>query len=83
LSLHAVKEGSALFSAQLATYVDGHDWERVSLETPIPARSTVDTAPREMRKQEHVPINTDIDLDPKFDTFQIFLPNLDSQDQDK
>jgi hypothetical protein len=49
----------------------------------MPTRNTSDPAPREMRKQEHVSINTDIDLDPRFDTFRIFLRSLDSQVQDE
>jgi hypothetical protein len=57
-------------------YVDGHDWEQGTLETPMFTRSTTNPAPRETRKREQVPINTDIDLDPKFHTFRIFLRGL-------
>jgi hypothetical protein len=63
--------------------VDGHDWERVTFEMPKTTRSTPNPVPRETRKREHVTVNTVLDLDPKFDSFRIFLHNLDSQDQDE
>ena len=45
-------------------------------------RNTSNHAPREIRKKEYVPMNTEMELDPEFDSFRIFLRNLDSLDQE-
>jgi hypothetical protein len=80
---HSKRGASLLQCPTCSIYVDGHDWERVTFETPKITRSTPNPVPRETRKREHVTVNTVLDLDPKFDSFRIFLHNLDSQDQDE
>ena len=80
---HSKRGASPLQCPTCNTYVDGHDWERIApVEPPMRTRNTSNHAPREIRKKEYVPMNTEMELDPEFDSFRIFLRNLDSLDQE-